>query len=236
MATQATAVKGSGGDDEAIFFDYISVVDGVQGSIDPDLGGTLIYTDSRGNQTIIEVPAGAVSDTTKLVYAVSQEPVESDGLAFAGHAFDLKAYYNDDHQPSFVFNSPVTITIHYSDADVGDIDELLLTLKFRDGSNWEDAACGSYDRHSDENWLAVPICHLSTFALFGEKALEKHFNYMPLVLRSYQGGTHIKSSDDVNALGAQYRGGLTQRASMATMIAMLPIVSFVGINWLLRKI
>ena len=48
-------------------------------------------------------------------------------------------------------------------------------------SAWEDAACGAYDRHPDKNWLAVPICHLSQFALFGER---DYLIYLPLVLRN----------------------------------------------------
>ena len=64
---------------------------------------------------------------------------------------------------------PVTITIHYSDADVTGIDEESLVLEYWDEfvGAWMDAACGAYDRHPDENWLAVPICHLTPFALLG---------------------------------------------------------------------
>ena len=47
------------------------------------------------------------------------------------------------------------------------------------GSAGVNAACGDYDRHPDENWLAAPICHLSRFALFG-----KYTVYLPLVLRN----------------------------------------------------
>ena len=46
---------------------------------------------------------------------------------------------------------------------------------------WQDAACGPYERNADENWVSVPICHLSRFALFAD---ELHAVYLPLVLRS----------------------------------------------------
>ena len=66
-----------------------------------------------------------------------------------------------------VFSVPVTITIHYADGDVIGLDENTLTLETwnPDSGQWEDAACGAYDRHPAENWLAVPICHLSRFGL-----------------------------------------------------------------------
>jgi hypothetical protein len=52
------------------------------------------------------------------------------------------------------------------------LDENTLQLLFWKVStgNWIDAACGDYDRHPEDNWLAVPICHLSQFALIGEIA------------------------------------------------------------------
>ncbi len=50
------------------------------------------------------------------------------------------------------------------------------------GSEWEDAACGPYDRNLAENWLSVPICHLSQFGVFGKTTASKI--YLPLVLRN----------------------------------------------------
>ncbi|MFO7918684.1 MAG: hypothetical protein R6V13_11440, partial [Anaerolineae bacterium] len=44
-----------------------------------------------------------------------------------------------------------------------------LVLKYWDGEAWVDAACGvGYDRHPEENWLSVEICHLTDFALLGQ--------------------------------------------------------------------
>ena len=60
-----------------------------------------------------------------------------------------------------------------------------LTLDYWDGSGWADAAAtctpvSVYDRHPADNWLAVPICHLSEFALFGEGG---YAIYLPLIMR-----------------------------------------------------
>jgi hypothetical protein len=60
------------------------------------------------------------------------------------------------------------------------MDENTLVLWYWNGSSWEDAACGLYDRHPEENWLAVPICHLSLFALSEEKPTI----YLPVILKN----------------------------------------------------
>jgi hypothetical protein len=153
-------------------------------TIEPTTDTLLVYTDSRGNSTVIQVPAGAVTDTITLVYAPVETATTPVGFSFAGHAFDLDAYQNGSrYLPDFAFSSPVTITIHYTATDVAALDENTLILEYWNENTgvWEDAACGKYERHPDENWLAVPICHLSRFALFGKG----HAVYLPLVLRNF---------------------------------------------------
>ena len=83
--------------------------------------------------------------------------------------------------PGFVFSLPVTVTIRYSQADVAGMREDSLMLLYWSGGAWEDAACGPYGRHADKNWLNLPICHLSPFALFGETVYTIH---LPFVSRS----------------------------------------------------
>ena len=145
-------------------------------------GGRLYAVDGVG----IEFPAGAVTGTTAIVYTPVETATPPSGFSFAGHAFDLAAYRNGALLPGLTFNSPVTVTLHYADSDVAGLDEASLVLEYwNEGTSaWEDAACGDYDRHPDGNWLAVPICHLSRFALFGEAA-EKYTVYLPLTLRNY---------------------------------------------------
>jgi parallel beta-helix repeat protein len=149
-------------------------------SVPPDIESTLVYTDTQGNPTVIQVPTEAVTETTTLIYVPMGAVTAPSGFAFAGSAFDLDAYQDGSLLSSFVFRIPVTITLYYAEADVAGLDEDSLVLQYWNGSVWVDAACGNYDRHPDENWLAVPICHLSRFALFG-----KYTVYLPLVLRNY---------------------------------------------------
>jgi uncharacterized repeat protein (TIGR01451 family) len=162
----------------------VILAEGDQTTVDPTTGGTLVYTDTQGNPTTVEVPGGAVSETVTLLYTpVSSltQPI-SPNLCFAGHAFDLDAYQGGTLQPGFVFSKPVTITIYYSDDDVEGISESSLYLYYWTGAVWDDAACGPYDRHPDENWLAVPICHLSRYGILGTST---HNIYLPLVMRNY---------------------------------------------------
>jgi hypothetical protein len=125
-----------------------------------------------------------VTQTVTLVYTPTT-PTHPN-LQFAGHAFELEAYVGGTLRPGYVFSKPFTITIHYSDDDVAGLDEDDLKLYYWDGSAWEDAAStctpeSNYDRHPEDNWLAVPICHLSEFAL-GSKGGGV---YLPIIMKSY---------------------------------------------------
>lgn len=135
--------------------------------VSPGEGGSLVYTDTDGSVTSVVVPSGAVTQAVTLHYVSVAAASAPAGFAFAGHGFTLDAYQGDTLLTPFVFSKPVTITWHYTDADVAGVDEKSLVLNYWDDTAWKDAACGTYDRHPDENWLSVPVCHLSQFAFFG---------------------------------------------------------------------
>lgn len=185
-----------------------------------DTPSSLVYTDTQGLSTAIEVPAGAVTDAVWLELTPVLGPLgylfnlgsqgvldsacspdvctrkgsveaatELVGFTYAGRAFDLEAYRDGTLLSGFVFSLPVTVTLHYSDADVTNLDEDTLILAYWnvESSQWDDAisTCTpplAYDRHPDVNRVAVPICHLTRFALFGR---EEYIVYLPLVLRNY---------------------------------------------------
>jgi D-xylose transport system substrate-binding protein len=140
--------------------------------------GTVLTTTS-GLTTSIEIPGGAVVSPTTVLYAEAITPTGPVGFSFAGQAFDISAYQSGLLVPHFVFAQPVTVALHYRDTDVVGLNESALTLDYWTGSVWADAACGLYDRHLEENWLSVPICHLSEFALFGAP----YHVFLPLVRR-----------------------------------------------------
>jgi hypothetical protein len=150
-----------------------------------NLPNTLCYTDTQGLTTTLTFPRGAVTETTTVVLTPTIASGSAD-LTFAGHAFDLEAYQGGERQPGFTFREPVTVTIHYSEQDTRLVsDESQLTLRWWDGSTWQDAkeTCSppsGYVRDETKRVLSVPICHLSHFALLGPT----NRVYLPLVMSS----------------------------------------------------
>jgi hypothetical protein len=159
---------------------WIPVGAAAETPVDPGQGGMLVYTDTRGLTTTVEVPPGAVGVTATLAYWPLETVTRPPLFFFTGHAFDLDAYSDGDPLPGLVFSPPATVTIHYSQTDTAGMGEDTLVLLYWTGSAWEDAACGPYGRYADEDWLNLSICHLSPFALFGKAA---HIIYVPLVWR-----------------------------------------------------
>jgi hypothetical protein len=136
--------------------------------------------------TIINIPSGAVTESVTLFYSpIPSVPLPSE-FGFANHAFELDAYLNNTIILDFVFQIPVTITIHYLDSDVTGLDETQLALMVFEGNSWQDTATtclpiSSYNRDLVNNLLSVPICHLSTYALFGPQVQPE--TYLPFVVK-----------------------------------------------------
>jgi hypothetical protein len=151
--------------------------------VDPGNSTTLVYTDTLGSPTAVDMPAGAVEDPITLLYTPVPTATAPAGLGFAGHAFDLEGYSGETLLPGLVLDAAATVTIAYTQTEVSGLDESTLVLYYWDGAGeaWQDAACGPYERNADENWVSVPICHLSRFTLFAD---ELQRVYLPLVLRN----------------------------------------------------
>lgn len=152
--------------------------------VDPGSSTTVVYTDTQGSPTVVDVPAGAVENPITLLYTPAPTVTAPSGLGFAGHAFDLEGYTGEAPLPGLELQVPATITMSYTETEVAGLDEASLMLHYWDGAAraWQDAACRPYNRNAAQNWLAVPICHLSRFALF---AKELRTIYLPLVMRNH---------------------------------------------------
>jgi hypothetical protein len=151
-----------------------------------DPGISVIITVTLGDRTtVIEIPADAVTERVGLVYNAMAHAGHANpiGLLFVGHAFDFDAYRGGEPVLDFSFGSPVTVTVHYLEADMAGVDETTLLLGRWNAAleMWVDAACGETDHRPGEDLVAVPICHLSRFALFGERPTV----YLPWVVRTY---------------------------------------------------
>ena len=132
------------------------------GTIESSSAQDIDFT-SGDTPVTVQVPVNAVTETTTLLYSPAEVV---DEIGYAGFSFGLTAFRDGEVLEDFSFETPVTIRIDYDDADVIGLDENNLQLLYWSGMTWADAACGSYDRHPDENWLSVPVCHLSQFGLF----------------------------------------------------------------------
>lgn len=139
----------------------------------PQTGGLLAYPNQRSLTTTIQIPAGAVTMPTTLVYAQSPYVFPPAGTAVVGHAFDLSAYLQGELLPHFSYSQPVTVTIPYRNADLRvltDKDDLSV-LWYKDGQ-WREAttSCSPpstavLDRH--KRLITVPVCQLGQYALTG---------------------------------------------------------------------
>ncbi|MGC9346989.1 MAG: hypothetical protein ACP5JG_02520, partial [Anaerolineae bacterium] len=151
--------------------------------VDAETGGEM--TSSTGLTVSVQVPSGAMPQTVALVYRPLDDPSYPvpATLRFAGRAFSLEAYVAGGVTPEVTFDTPVTVTVHYSApavTEAGLLESALALQRWNvETGAWEDAACGVYERNAEENWIRVPVCHLSDFAVF-ENSQQI---YMPLVLR-----------------------------------------------------
>ena len=164
-------------------------------------GGTLTYTDAQGDQTIITVPSGAVTETLKLIYQADAPGSAPDGFRFAGTGFHLSIQKAQSELPEFTFQKPITITLNYSDSDVANTDEENLVLNYWDttSSAWVDAATtcvptSTYQRDTANNRLTVEICHLTEFGLFAPTVIRTV--YLPTILRDYDDPDWVTIIDD----------------------------------------
>ncbi len=155
----------------------------VEETLPGNTGGTITSNDEK---TEIEVPPDAVEGEVTFTFEPQPSPSYDTGsLSFIGNSFELTAA-DSLANPITTFDVPLTITLYYDEASLGDITEDNLRLHFWDAgmSAWMDVAgtcpAGTYTRDFNANWLSVPVCHLSEFALLGEV---RQLIFLPMVSR-----------------------------------------------------
>jgi hypothetical protein len=148
-------------------------------------GGKLVYTDNQDSLTTLDVPAGAVTDVTTIVFTPVNAISLPQGLSFGGHAFDLDAYRGGALIPGFTFQKVVTVTVEYSDADVAGLNEETLVLYRWTGSAWEEIGARppeTYTLDIESNRLTA---YLRSFSRFSTMGVGKGYGiFLPLVLRN----------------------------------------------------
>ena len=180
--------------DTCLWSDYSQVVSatleltGTQSEITPEQGETLLYTNTQGSTTSVEIPSNSVTETTTVQFMPIEVTTEPQGFSIAGQSFALDAFQDGIRLVGFQFQQPVTITLEYRDEDITTVneDELLLMFWNENINEWVDAAstcnpASVYLRDTENNVLSVAICHLSEFALFGE---DFNYIYLPIITNS----------------------------------------------------
>jgi len=163
-----------------------SVFIGGETTVGPTTNPPLVFTNANGVTTTIEFPTDAVSNSVTVLYRHFLTPVTSTGgLNFAGHAFTLGVLSGTESLETFTFAQPITVTIHYAEAEAAGVFAPGLTLYLWDGDQWVDAAtsCPSprpYVRDVAQRTVSVAICHFTPFALLGPSQQNL---YLPLVQR-----------------------------------------------------
>jgi predicted outer membrane repeat protein len=150
----------------------------------PELGATLATTSA-----LVEVPAGAITQTITLVYEPSTATGGSPSgtLVFAGLAFSLTAFQDGSPLSGFVFERPVTVTLRYTDADVmGLVEADLQPFYFNPTTGlWQTDGIEVVGRKLPENEIVFAIWHLTRFGLI---APTQQRAFLPVIMR---GGSAI---------------------------------------------
>ena len=153
----------------------------IQQEILGDTGDTLISYDENIE---IVIPPNSFEGIATFIFDPQPYPNQSTGsLSFAGNSFELTAWVGTE--PLTSFDEPLVFTIHYNENAIGAIteDNLILYYWDEDQTSWLDAVTtcefGEYTRNLEQNWLSLPVCHLSEFAL-----MTNPFNiYLPMVMQ-----------------------------------------------------
>lgn len=154
----------------------------------PVLGGSqadLDFVFSSGSSLNLLIPSGALAETSTIVFTPDTDVDERapGGLIASGLRFDLMVCPDNVCGEPYFFGDIVTLTLHYSDAEIWSLIEDELYLYTWDGSQWTDivqqcsAGLMPYVRDPAQNSLGVPVCHFSRFVMNGGT----HSQFLPIL-------------------------------------------------------
>jgi hypothetical protein len=138
---------------------------------------TPITTSSGGSMNLdtinVNVPSGFASNNADFqIKKINQDPALGAigmpaGMLLAGtKVYDIKAL-QDGTTAITSFNKPITITLHYDDADIAEIGEASLAIyRWDPGTGWTKLNDCVVDAAA--NTVTCTTTHFSTFALYGE--------------------------------------------------------------------
>jgi ligand-binding sensor domain-containing protein len=146
----------------------------VKKTIRPAIGGSLLSIDGS---TQVVFPPGAVSLETTLIYTRTF-PAPTGNLEGIDHFFDMRAVISGTMTPVTSFSQPFTVTVDYTEAELGSALENSLSLYSWNGLAWVQE---SSVRDTVLNQVTSTLDHLTHFAVLGET----NRIYMPLLFRNW---------------------------------------------------
>ncbi len=145
----------------------------VSGVFTPGTDLALVYTDTQGLPTRLEIPGSALA-TAATVGLAPGDAGGAPGHSFTGHAFELTVLPGAARAADFTFSTPVTLTIQYSADDIQVVtDAQSLALWRWDGAAWQEASqscspASEYTRDAAQRVLALPVCQSGVYKLVGD--------------------------------------------------------------------
>lgn len=141
----------------------------------PPEGGELT---SPNLDITLEFPAGTFTATVVVTYT-QESAVPTGDLDGIGSFFSLTATLKQTGQPIFQCNQPYTVTVSYSEGELGLVNEDTLALYWREGDQWSKEPTSTVDEN--KNIVTATPNHMSLFAVLGETERV----YLPLILKNY---------------------------------------------------
>lgn len=170
--------------------------------VSPEVAVTLPFT-GPGVDVNVQLPPsfypGVVGEQDNLFLSFTSyyTPTENTNtpptnLKFGNYEFDLTLYLNGVPQHGVQFAVPITLTIGYDPARLGDLAEVPLEVFAWDGAAWSKAGITVVARDLTNHTITLELTHLTKFAFFaaaptgldpgGEPDLQWKL-YLPVLVR-----------------------------------------------------
>ncbi len=143
----------------------------------PPTGGTLV---SLGDSTAYIFPADTFTDTVVITH-IARSPSNAPSLGKLigiSHFFEVTAVYSSTGQPAEPTRS-YTITVQYTEAEIGLAMENTLALYYWNGSQWVKEPSSAVNAAA--NTVTATPNHFSSWAVLGETKRV----FLPTVLKNY---------------------------------------------------
>lgn len=162
----------------------------IQTTTNPTQTTELEFTDNDNptEQTHLEIPAGAVTETLEIVYTelpTSSPPPPADAQAVS-RSFVIDAFVGGQLLDNFYFSQPVFITLTYDPADLNGLSPAGLELRYwhETEQQWQTDGITLVQHNAAQYQLVFQLEHLTEFALFAtDPGGTGHGVYLPLLVK-----------------------------------------------------